>query len=122
MAKSTRTVYRQRTITKGGGGADDSDEARFGRRVKIEPNGCWSYDGNLTRYGTFTRKVTAFGAKDREHVGAHRFAYETLVGRIPDGHHLHHECENPGCVNPAHLRPLTPAEHCIEHSRLREAS
>lgn len=47
---------------------------------------------------------------------AHRFAYELLVGPIPEGHHLHHECENKPCVNPDHLTPLTPLEHRRRHA------
>ena len=38
---------------------------------------------------------------------AHRQVYEVLVGPIPDGLTLDHSCENPGCVNPEHLTPMT---------------
>lgn len=57
---------------------------------------------------------------------AYRFAYENVVGPIPDGHQLDHLCHNqhpacPGgsecphrkCVNPGHLEPLaTTKENC----------
>ena len=42
---------------------------------------------------------------------AHRVAYEAFVGRIPDGHELHHLCENKACVNPKHLMAVTREEH-----------
>lgn len=98
------------------GPSDQSIEARFGRKIKVRTDGCWAF-GGIGTYGTvnFTRR----GASRTGGVAAHRFAYEILVGPIPDGLHLHHTCEHPGCVNPAHLMPLTPGEHAQEHARLR---
>ena len=40
-------------------------------------------------------------------VRAHRFAYEQIVGPIPDGLQLDHLCRVRSCVNPAHLEPVT---------------
>lgn len=42
---------------------------------------------------------------------AHRFAYELLIGPIPEGLELDHLCRTPLCVNPSHLEPVTHAEN-----------
>lgn len=85
---------------------DSNVESRIGRNITPQPNGCWLYGTDPDKYGL-----------DRVAVGTvHRFVYETLVGAIPDGHHLHHKCKTKACCNPAHLEPLTPAEHAAAHA------
>lgn len=51
---------------------------------------------------------------------AHRLSYIEHVGPIPAGHELHHLCRVRACVNPAHLLPVTRAEHVrLEGAALR---
>lgn len=108
---------RPRSISMGrstsAGAYDASSEAKVGKQITPQPNGCWAWRNDLTTYGT----VNAVGRPMR----AHRYVYDVLVGPVPDGHHLHHKCQNPGCVNPDHLEPLTPSEHRAEHVRLASA-
>lgn len=40
-------------------------------------------------------------------IKAHRFAYELLVGRVPQGLTLDHLCRVRRCVRPAHLEAVT---------------
>lgn len=69
------------------------------------PDGCWPW----------TRATSAKGygkyMPTTSHVGAHRVAYEYLVGPIPDGLELDHLCRNVLCCNPAHLEPVTHQEN-----------
>lgn len=126
MSKGSNSISRGRKAhgTRNGatdiGVVDASPEARFGAKVKPLPSGCWQYGSDLHSYGTMN--YSRRNGMPHAAVPAHRYAYETLVGPIPDGHHLHHTCEHPGCVNPAHLVPLTPGDHAAEHARLRAAS
>ena len=79
------------------------EETRFLQKVdKSDEGGCWIYTGCLNHkgYGDFW-----YGGR----VGrAHRFAYETWVGPIPDGMVIDHfKCFNRACVNPEHLRAVS---------------
>lgn len=71
-------------------------------------SGCWIWDGSA--YTTKEGPRLRWGDEL-----AYRKLYKRRIGPIPDGCHLHHRCENPMCVNPAHLEPLTPAEHAKRH-------
>lgn len=47
---------------------------------------------------------------------AHRAAYESANGPIPKGMHIDHICRNRRCVNPEHLRIVTPRQNALENS------
>lgn len=44
---------------------------------------------------------------------SHRFAYELLVGPVPEGMQLDHLCRNRWCCNPEHLELVTPRENTL---------
>lgn len=70
--------------------------ARFG------PDGCWPFAG-LDRHG-YGR--VRFGAP-KVTVSTHRLAYLLLVGPIPPGLTIQHNCDSPACANPAHLEVMS---------------
>lgn len=77
---------------------------RFNKYVD-KTDSCWVWTG-FTRgkgYGGFQLPTGV--------VSAHRFAYETLVGPIPEGAQIDHVCMNKLCVNPKHLEPVTNEEN-----------
>lgn len=67
--------------------------------------GCWDWGGYLRDNG-YGQKW-----KDGRLTGSHRAAYEYLHGPIPEGLDLDHLCRNHGCINPAHLEPVTRREN-----------
>lgn len=70
---------------------------------------CWEWIGAKDRVGYGTVSVVAGGVAKTDR--AYRAMYELLVGPIPDRLHLDHLCNNPSCVRPAHLEPVTQAEN-----------
>lgn len=116
--RSSSSTHKGHSRRHNSATADMSIEQRLGSKVQIIGS-CWAFLGELDRYHC-VQPVRVMGDRlQQPTMQAHRWFYETLVGPIETDLHLHHTCENPGCVNPEHLVPLTPAEHNQEHARLR---
>lgn len=83
------------------------DIRRFNKLVKKKGGACWEWIGHKDHdgYGQFWMQGAARWAS--------RVSYRISVGD-PGDHHVDHTCTNPGCVNPAHLRKLTPSENSLE--------
>lgn len=81
----------------------DAEWKRFWAKVLVTDS-CW-----LWQAAKYSNGYGAFGVTSRRIRLAHRYAYERLVGPIPEGLQLDHLCRVRSCVRPEHLEPVTAA-------------
>jgi hypothetical protein len=87
---------------------------RFLNKIRIIDDH-WIFTGYLNKDGygqTYYKK--------KQHQ-AHRFCYEFFVAKIPKGKHIDHKCRVRSCVNPKHLRVVTPRENALFNSESTSA-
>lgn len=101
-----------------------SIEERFWAAVDMSAgdDACWLWTAycNKKRRGYGVLNVAADGQRWRS-LAAHRVSWEIANGQpIPPGLSVLHSCDNPPCVNPAHLRIGTAADNArdaVERNR-----
>lgn len=89
-----------------------SNEQRFWSKVSVRgPDECWPWIGSTDgRYGSYSIAG--------KRIKAHRVAWE-LANKtaFPEGMNACHSCDNPICVNPAHIWPGTQSENLFDAYR-----
>lgn len=70
---------------------------RIKSKIKVQSSGCWVWQGATDNKGYGQIRV-----RKGTHL-AHRISYFIFTGINPEGKHCCHKCDNPPCVNPAHI-------------------
>jgi hypothetical protein len=94
---------------------------RFWAKVDKEsnPNGCWIYTG-FKKWDGYGWVARAQGDGRVRWMTAHRYAWILTNGEPEEGLHILHQCDNPPCCNPAHLRLGTHQDNMADQvSKLR---
>jgi len=85
-------------------------EERFWAKVQ-RGEGCWLWLGGKHKFGYGTFRA------GKAVIGAHRYSWQLHSGQpIPEGSFVLHSCDNPPCVNPAHLRLGSPKDNMQDMS------
>lgn len=72
---------------------------------------CFEWTGDKDSKGYGRVELPGYRSIGRRRVlPAHRVMWEMIHG-FTNAEHVHHWCENPTCVNPMHLEPMTQKEN-----------
>ncbi|MBK7822847.1 MAG: HNH endonuclease [Tessaracoccus sp.] len=94
---------------------------RFWPKVnRRAPDDCWPWTGRRNAYGYGI--ISAPPRSGRRYYIASRVSLELTGVEIPDGMVVRHKCDNPPCVNPAHLEVGTVADNARDMADRRRST
>jgi hypothetical protein len=83
---------------------------KFLKRIVIDANNCWIYQGAVKKLGHPYGWVAYKGTQ----MNAHRASWIQSNGEIPLGLNVCHKCDVPQCINPEHLFLGTQKENVLD--------
>ena len=87
---------------------------RFIMKVKFsDPNDCWLWLAGKDKHGYGHMSSN----RDETPLKTHRVSFQLFKGKIPEGAGVLHNCDNPSCVNPNHLRAGTQKDNMQDASK-----
>lgn len=91
-------------------------ECEDGHEIDGKPSPCWAWQGYCDPDGY--AEIKWRGKKLR----ASRVAYAAFNGPIDQYMDVDHECRNPACINPKHLKCVDPVTNrvVLRNARMRE--
>jgi len=89
---------------------------RFKARCSINERGCWVHSGRQSRSRGMRPGAPGYIQVNYRGVRwmLHRLMYTLHKGPIPERFVVAHECDNPPCCNPSHLKAVTELENSAD--------